>query len=303
MDKEQARFVLQSFRPDGADAQDPDFAEALSLVVEDRELGEWLARERAQDAAFAAALAGVEIPEDLRESIMEVLAGSGVGEFSEMDASFVGALASMRAPEGLRDQIVAAMTVERNRATRAAPRRVATWLGSASVAAAVALGAWLAFQVTDGPVNDPIAAGPGAGGLTLASLERGAVDVLSGAFTPDLRNQDPDTVFNYLEAAQLPTPENLPAGLKGAPLVGCKILSLEGHKASLVCFQKGSSGMVHLVVIDLDEMTGEFRALAEAKKACWQCPVTGWSRVSWADEERVFVLLGKMKPEDMAEVF
>ena len=59
MDKEQAKFILQSFRPDGADAADTDFAEALQLAVEDRELGEWLADERATDAAFAAVAGGV----------------------------------------------------------------------------------------------------------------------------------------------------------------------------------------------------------------------------------------------------
>ncbi len=39
MDKERAKFVLQSFRPDGADVDDIDFAEALVLATKDRELG------------------------------------------------------------------------------------------------------------------------------------------------------------------------------------------------------------------------------------------------------------------------
>ena len=50
MDKEQARFILRSFRPDGADVNDQDFAEALALATANRELGEWLAAERAFDA-------------------------------------------------------------------------------------------------------------------------------------------------------------------------------------------------------------------------------------------------------------
>ena len=66
MDKERAKFVLQSFRPDGEDVNEPAFAEALELAAKDRELGEWLAAERAQDAAFAAMLSDVEIPEDRR---------------------------------------------------------------------------------------------------------------------------------------------------------------------------------------------------------------------------------------------
>ena len=60
MDKEQAKFILQSFRPDGADASDADFAEALEFAARDRELGEWLASERAADAQFANALGHTE---------------------------------------------------------------------------------------------------------------------------------------------------------------------------------------------------------------------------------------------------
>ncbi len=74
MDNEQARFILRSFRPDGADAGDPDFAEALKLAMENRELGEWLASERAFDAEFANALGTVDLPENLREDIMACLA-------------------------------------------------------------------------------------------------------------------------------------------------------------------------------------------------------------------------------------
>jgi len=47
MDKEKAQFILTSFRANGKDSADADFQEALKLAVEDRELGEWLADERA----------------------------------------------------------------------------------------------------------------------------------------------------------------------------------------------------------------------------------------------------------------
>ena len=111
MDKQRAKFILQSFRPDGADAHDPDFAEALGLAAEDRELGAWLAKERARDAAFALALGKLPIPEDLREAIFGVLQEGNL-ELTEIDAAIVGALASVRPPEGLRDQILTAMEVE-----------------------------------------------------------------------------------------------------------------------------------------------------------------------------------------------
>ena len=69
MDREQAKFILRSFRPDGADVADRDFAEALKLSTEDRELGDWLAKERAFDSVFAEAMAGIDIPKSLRQEI------------------------------------------------------------------------------------------------------------------------------------------------------------------------------------------------------------------------------------------
>ena len=70
MDRDQAKFILSSFRPDGADADSEDFTEALRLAAADREVGEWLARERALDAEFAGALSKLSLPDDLRDEIL-----------------------------------------------------------------------------------------------------------------------------------------------------------------------------------------------------------------------------------------
>lgn len=299
MDNEQAKFILQSFRPDGADAGEPDFAEALGLAAADRELGEWLARERAQDAAFAAALADVAIPDDLRESILTVLGGGTESAWTSMDEAFVGALASVRAPDGLRDQILAAMAVEGGGGAAKAPRQAWKWLKSASIAAAAVLGVWLAFQLPGGSSS-----GPPLVALTPVALERAAINALSSKnFELDRENPNHAALFDYLANNGLPIPKILPAGLKGAPSKGCKVLKIEGHNVSLVCFKMGDSGMVHLVVVDLDEVNGQFGSMTEAMKKCRQCPKTKWSRVSWTDDERAFMLLGQMKPEEMAEVF
>lgn len=298
MDKEKAKFVLQSFRPDGADAQDPEFAAALALAAEDRGLGDWLARERAQDAGFAAALSEVEIPEDLRESILGVLSGSVESEWTAMDEEFVGALAGVRAPEGLRDQILAAMEVERGGA-KAAPKRTMGWLQYASVAAAVVLGAWLAFQV---PGSDPSSDGRLAA-LTPVAMEREAVSQLKQSFQLERENPNHAELFAFLAANDLPVPKELPPGLRGAPAVGCRVMHLDGHKASLVCFKMKESGTVHLVVVDLAEVTGDFGALDEAKKKCSRCPKSGWSSARWADNENAFMLLGEMEAEKMQQAF
>ena len=112
MDKEQARFVLRSFRPDGADAGDPDFAEALALAMGNRELGEWLASERAFDAEFAKALGSLDLPATLREDIMACLSAER-GDFPQAedcgDAAWIGAMAMIQPPASLRDEVIAAM--------------------------------------------------------------------------------------------------------------------------------------------------------------------------------------------------
>ncbi len=70
MDKHEAKMMLQSYRPGGRDAQDPAFAEALSLARQDPELGEWFRRECELDGVISDRLRQSVIPADLRQSIL-----------------------------------------------------------------------------------------------------------------------------------------------------------------------------------------------------------------------------------------
>lgn len=70
MNNEQAKFILGAYRPDGRDAGDPTFAEALAQARSDPALGAWLAREQAFDGAVAAKLRTVAPPAGLREAIL-----------------------------------------------------------------------------------------------------------------------------------------------------------------------------------------------------------------------------------------
>ena len=113
MDLTQAKLILSSFRPNGSDLNDPAFAEALTLAAKDKDLGQWLAHERAQDMAFADSLAEFPIPENLRESLFEVLAASYEAPgYDQFDNDFAGALADLQPPANLRGDILAAMQVE-----------------------------------------------------------------------------------------------------------------------------------------------------------------------------------------------
>jgi hypothetical protein len=70
MTTQEAKFLLSAYRPDGRDAVDPFFAEALAQARSDPELASWFAREQALDARVAEKLGGIAPPHGLRESIL-----------------------------------------------------------------------------------------------------------------------------------------------------------------------------------------------------------------------------------------
>jgi len=70
MNNAEAKFILQGYRPNGADATDPTFAAALEQARRDPALREWFAREQNFDRALSARLAEVRPPAGLREAIL-----------------------------------------------------------------------------------------------------------------------------------------------------------------------------------------------------------------------------------------
>ncbi len=305
MDKEEARFILRCFRPDGADAGNPDFAEALAWAAKDRDLGEWLAKERSKDADFADALNAVTIPPALRE---EILAGLALerGDLSprpdSFDCSLIGAMASILPPAGLRSEILAAM--ERT----AAPRRAArwTWMWGAPVAAAAGIGVAFLVSTTgsfgppageivvNAPVEqEPAPAAPQNGGaipISISKVESGFIDTLEDpGFTLDLRNPDHHALFEHLKSAKLPCPNTcLPRGLKEVPGLGCRELRIDGKRGALVCF-KQEEDVVHLVAFKRCDVKCKL-----PKKGKPHIGKHGkWSVARWADDEWVFVLMGE----------
>lgn len=83
MNNEEAKFLLQAYRPSGHDASDPAFAPALEQAKNDPALARWFAREQAHASAVAAKLRAVQPPAGLREAILaggratEQIAASG----------------------------------------------------------------------------------------------------------------------------------------------------------------------------------------------------------------------------------
>lgn len=70
MNSKQARFILQSYRPNGGDARDPVFREALEQAGLDPELRGWLEAETRIDSALGAKLTELSAPPSLLDNIL-----------------------------------------------------------------------------------------------------------------------------------------------------------------------------------------------------------------------------------------
>ncbi len=285
MDKEQARFILRSFRPDGSDGSDPEFAEALKLAHEDIELGQWLANERTFDAAFAAALAGVTLPPALGNTILTALAikrGDTPQAADPLDAAMIGALASLQPPLALRGEVLAGM----KSTARPDRRPVSSWR-RAAIPLAAAAGIALALVITRRQVSPPLVRNAP---LPVEVVETGFIRAFeSPRFALDETLEDHRVLITHLKQRKLPCPCCLPRGLANVKGIGCRELVINGKSGSLLCFDAREEGIVHLIIFRREDVRGE---LPQRQSPAYS-QSGSWSVARWADDERAFFLLGK----------
>ena len=306
MDREQAKFILQSFRPDGADASDIDFAEALQLAAQDRALGEWLADERAADAAFAAALGEVEIPEELRQRILAVMRGEDAGseEVDEaMDSVLFDAVGELQPPKGLRDQILVAMEIQAGQGVPDQAVRSGNvilgwfngWSRVAAVAAALILGAFVAFQVTTS--HPGVKINQSTDGLFESyQVQHHAGNIIDASFRSDVEGVDSEGLNNWMVNKNLPAPSSIPERLRAVDSLGCKEIRLPGgQRAAIICFHEKGNRPLYLVIVKNDYIRDRtLPAMTEVTtKDCYHCPETKWNVARWRDANNTYILLAK----------
>jgi hypothetical protein len=296
MDNEEARFILRSFRPDGADVSDPQFAEALQLAVKNRELGEWLASERAFDSAFARALASVSLPENLREDILACLAGERT-DFPQVedsfDAAWVGALATFPAPPRLRDTVLTAM----NRTAALSAQEEISIFRRAAIPLAAAAGIALAFLVTR-PDNQGVVSQSPA--VPISAVQAGFLRTYeSPKFRLDEKREDQGVLLKSLKKRKLPCPSCLPPGLQNVKGIGCRELMIDGKQGSLVCFDLREKGVIHLVIFRREDVSCKVPPNGLPK--FYQ--VAEWSTARWADDENVFLIMSRTDVGNLTELF
>ncbi|MES2983013.1 MAG: hypothetical protein V4727_11925 [Verrucomicrobiota bacterium] len=297
MDKERAKFVLQSFRPDGADVGDDDFAEALKLATVDRELGEWLVKERAFDAEFAECLARVDLPQGLRESVLLAMVQSGSGYPKvelEDDRAMVTGMANVKVPVELRARILESM--ER---TKIVEMPTKSWMRFGMPVAAAA-GMVMAFVFLMGQ--------PKGGNLADASKDRITVDAVQASFvgmyqTPgfslEKKGTDQHELVSYLKGKKLPCGGmRFPKGLEGMKGLGCREIMVGDKKGSLICFGE-QDGIVHLIIFRRGDVDGELPTEDEP-----HITQSGeWAQACWANEKYAYTLISKNKGTELRELF
>jgi len=307
MDKEHARFILRSFRPDGADAADPGFADALRLAMEDRELGEWLARERASDAAFSAALGSIKLPETLKNEILDALAwqrGDLPHAESPEDDAWARAIATVAPPPGMRESILAAM-----HACAAAQRAPVPAWRKFGIPIAAAAAVVLALVLPAGIWNAGESAAPATGltdtvsfpsRLPLALIRAGFIDTYqSPGFTLDTGRASHREIMRQLEEKGLPCPTCLPPGLRDIEGLGCREIIINGRRGAIVCYERDDKGLVHLVIFRVEDIEDPLPYRRDAVVA----QDGDWSVAAWRNRDNAFVLLGNTPVEAMASLF
>ncbi len=313
MDKEHAKFILESYRPDGADANNPDFAEALQLAAEDRELGQWLCQQRAHDAAFSEALCSVDIPDGLRDEILAVMdqeeGGMSEEVSTELDAIFVGALVNVSPPVGLRNQIISAMEVEHESAQKQEQKKEEVdfnkivkfpmrWLNVAAIAALLLLGAIFWTSSLNNQSGNQV-------DMHLVQMASGKQLNVSNEL--EFTNTSLSSVNSWLVKEGLPEASTIPKGLISMDTEGGKRVKLDnGVEASMVHFREKEQEGYYLMVLKVGSVEdfSKLQSMSEMRlKACRNCPMSHYNVIAWRDDNKAYMILSKQKKEEIMNLF
>ena len=322
MEIEQAKFILSSFRPEGNDAQDPDFAEALALAAENRELGEWLSKERAQDATFSTALQSISLPEGLREDILASLNHDvEMIEDPELDTEFFNAFSEMQPPKDLREQILLSMEQEEQgeEEEKIVKGAFPLWkVLPAAAAAVVAISTVLIFSSDNGSTQ----VGPSANTDSLQSKDSeeevvnvSKVDLMdvrvaaveqmrSGSI--QLASHSYEDSLKWLEEKKLPM-ATVPDALQSMKCLGVSEFDMNGgNKGSIVSFENSEGQHINMLVVanksleDHSTIPNQDEMDVNSVKFCPRCKY--WV-ANMKQEGAVVILLSPLEKSAITEIF
>jgi hypothetical protein len=227
MNRDEAKLILQAYRPGDKDAGDPYFAEALALAQKDPELNAWFAEQQAFDARIIGGLHQVRVPSRLKAEILAQNKTERVSVFGWWRELFTR-------------QSPASRTRLYHRFTRSwrelfARQSPASWTVAAVILVVLGLTLFQAKSQSKSSFADY-----STQMVNCALSDQPHVDREDNNLTSALASLSSDLTGNNLD---------LPRRLEGGTgLKCCRALAWHGHKVSMLCFIPQPSGHVDIFV-------------------------------------------------------
>ena len=315
MDREQARFILQSLRPDGTDEESADFEEALGVASEDAALGAWLSAERKRDAAIAATFEDIPVPASLPEDILAaVRLEKGSRASSEDLAADQAGLREVRSPVQVGASDEKQMTVLKvevaGRASgltspgysldyTSSGERKEGMMKVVLLTGLLVVGAFAAFELTS---SNPDSMASGREPMTLQALGREALVVVSQELPFELQGNGLYGYQDWIRAEGGPRFDfmALPRKISEGQLLGCRVSTVGEARAAHLCFEV-ENVPVHVFVVPtmpVKDAPSGWRVAAD----CWTCPETGVAVVAQRLESRIWFFLSEHKEQVLTDL-
>ena len=319
MDREQARFILQSLRPDGTDKASADFEEALMVAAKDSVLGKWLSAERRRDAVIAEAFEDVPVPPDLIDEILtQVSSERGARAPSEELAANDAGRGEGRSPwqsEPLtatsdgRPMTVLKVEIAATDSGFESPGSSPEYIGSEKrkegilkvvlLAGLLVVAAFATFELT----SSNLGSSPSEKGrITMRELGQGALLAISQELPFELQGNELYGYQDWLRAEGGPRVDfkDLPGRISGGRLLGCRVSTIGGTRAAHLCFDLENTP-VHVFVVPtmpIKDSPAGWQVAAD----CWTCPETGVAVVAQRSESRIWLFLSAREEQSLVDL-
>lgn len=278
MTPDQAKEILSAARPGAAgDACPPGTQAARDLAAADPALRDWAEDQSAFDRHFSKALRSVEVPADLKASLLAAAAEARAHDPGDDDLVGIGAAV---APPG---RVVRGPWLS----TRAG------WLAAVATLL-IGFSLWVLIYKPD--IARP---------QHFADLRHDLAESAKDGLGPlKLISTNPVEISDYFrskEGAVVPC-DRLPGQLPGLEKIGCKVFDWNQHQVSLVCVRKGGgdaespgSEVVHIFAIDCT-------ALVDPPESVSELDVDGMKTAAWCQDGVVYIIIGNAPGVEVNDV-
>jgi hypothetical protein len=265
---QEAKLILQLYRPDTGDETDSQVAEALELARRDPELGLWFERTCAFHAALRGKLRDIPVPPGLAEAIL-----AGVPAPGRNAAPNPPVATLRRQPDGS-DELSKSMPG--NKIVFGPWWQHRGWFAAAAILVLLGVALfWLQPRPNDG----------------FTDYRSRMVRTAIRQYRMDISTRDLSRVRQYLHSRGAPSDFTLTNGLEKLTVRGGVFSRWRDHPVAMVCFDRGDRQMVFLFVVDRGALKDPPPVRRQTAR------VNTLLTASWTEGGETYLLAG---PEDSA---